>query len=183
MRGQNHNYVLITIIRCLPASYLTMVSKTKRDSLTILVDILNALNIPRALRKMAIVYKSNLNFERIDKYLSLLLSTGLIEAASSPDGSETYRITRKGQVFISRYAELMVLLKLTEAENSVSDSRSRMSAAICELCGKAPAEGGFWTLCQDCTQLYNTFLQFAEEHDADPKDLEPLKEILRSQAR
>jgi len=95
-----------------------MVSKAKRDSLTILVDILNTLNTPRALRKMSIVYKANLNFERIEKYLSLLLRTGLIERTMSPNESETYRITRKGQVFISRYAELMAFLKLSEAENS-----------------------------------------------------------------
>lgn len=159
-----------------------MVSKTKRDSLRILVDILNALNTSRAMRKMSIVYKSNLNFERIEKYLRLLLSTSLIEAAGSPDGSERYRITRKGQAFISRYAELMALLNKTEAENSIPEGGSHMSAT-CEICGKAPAEEGLWTLCPDCTQLYHMFLQFAEQHDADPKELEPLKETLKSQAR
>lgn len=58
-----------------------------------------------------------------------------------------------------------------------------MSALTCEICDKAPAEAGLWTLCPDCTQLYNTFLQFIEQNDVDPKDLEPLKETLKSQAR
>jgi hypothetical protein len=131
---------------------------------------------------MSIVYKSNVNFERIEKYLSLLLSANLIEATGSPDRSARYRITRKGQAFISRYVELMALLKMTEAESSLSDAGSHMPV-ICEICGQAPAAEGLWALCPDCTQLYNTFLQFAEQHDADPKELEPLKEILRSEAR
>lgn len=40
---------------------------------------------------------------------------------------------------------------------------------------------GLWTLCQDRTQLYDTFLKFAKRHDADPIDIEPLRKILRSQ--
>jgi len=160
-----------------------MVQKPKRDSLTILVDVLNALNTPRALRKMAIVYRSNLNFERIEKYLSLLVRTGLIESARSSNETETYRITRKGQAFISRYEELMSLLKLSETEIRGSEGQARLFASICEICGKEPAKEGFWVLCQDCTPLYNKFLQFAEQIHADPRELEPLKETLRSQVR
>ena len=40
-----------------------------------------------------------------------------------------------------------------------------------------------WTLCSDCTKLYVTFLEFVKQHNVDVKDLEPLKETLRLQAR
>jgi hypothetical protein len=53
----------------------------------------------------------------------------------------------------------------------------------CEICGKGPAEEGQWTLCPECTQLFKTLLQFAKQHDVNPKNLESLKEILKSQAR
>jgi hypothetical protein len=40
-----------------------------------------------------------------------------------------------------------------------------------------------WTLCSDCTELYVTFLQFVKQHNVDARDLEPLKETLRLQAK
>ena len=59
-----------------------------------------------------------------------------------------------------------------------------MSGLNCEICDKSPAEEeGVWTLCPDCTELYVTFLQFVKQHNVNAKDLEPLKETLRSQAR
>ena len=167
--------MLLHVLHCAPVSCLTMISNTKRDSLTIVVDILKAFNGPVALRKMSIVYRSNLNFERVEKYLNLLLSAQLIEAT---EGRDKYRITRKGQDFISRYTELMRLLKLTEPDPANGSPKY----TTCEICGKIPSFQGFWSLCSACTQLYSTLLQLAKQHSADPKDLEPLKEALRLQA-
>jgi hypothetical protein len=59
-----------------------------------------------------------------------------------------------------------------------------VSTFACEICGKSPAvEEGLWTLCSDCSELYVTFLNFVKQHDVDVKDLEPLKETLRLQAK
>ena len=58
-----------------------------------------------------------------------------------------------------------------------------MAALTCEICDKAPAEKNVWTLCSGCTELYVTFFRFVKEHNVDVKDLEPLKETLRLQAR
>ena len=59
-----------------------------------------------------------------------------------------------------------------------------MAALACEICDKSPAEiEGVWTLCSDCTELCETFLQFVKEHDVDANDLVPLKKALRSEAR
>lgn len=82
---------------------------------------------------MSIVYKSNLNFERLEKYLHLLLSANLIEAEESPNGNNRYRITRKGQTFVSRYAELMAILKLPECEILDSNDESDTSAEAYEI--------------------------------------------------
>jgi hypothetical protein len=56
-------------------------------------------------------------------------------------------------------------------------------ALSCEICGKSPAEGDVWVLCSDCTDLYRTFIQFVKEHNVDVRDIEPLKQALRLQAR
>ncbi len=59
-----------------------------------------------------------------------------------------------------------------------------MSTFACEICDKSPAEEkGLWVLCSGCSELYVTFLSFVKQHDVDVKDLEPLKEALRLQAR
>jgi predicted transcriptional regulator len=87
-----------------------VVTKAKRDTLAIVVDILSSVDTPHALRKTNIVHKSNLNFERIEKYLKLLLSADLIETIEFQDGIETYKITRKGQQFVSGYFKLMEIL-------------------------------------------------------------------------
>jgi len=59
-----------------------------------------------------------------------------------------------------------------------------VSTFTCEICDKSPAEGGgLWTLCSDCSELYVTFLDFVKQHDVGVKDLEPLKETLRLQAK
>jgi hypothetical protein len=46
-----------------------------------------------------------------------------------------------------------------------------------------PAEDGPWTLCENCSHLFETLLWFLKQHDVDPKNLEFLKEVLRSEAR
>ena len=54
----------------------------------------------------------------------------------------------------------------------------------CEICDKAPAQdAGVWTLCSECTNLYEMFLNLVKKHDVDAKDLEPLKQSLRLEAR
>lgn len=53
----------------------------------------------------------------------------------------------------------------------------------CEVRGKVPVKVRLWTLCPDCFQLYATFLEFVEKHNVDVKDLEPLKQILRTETK
>ena len=58
-----------------------------------------------------------------------------------------------------------------------------MSELACEICGKAPGKADLWTLCQDCFEFLSTLLEFVKQHDVDVKDLEPLKQALRLQAK
>jgi len=92
-------------------AFLSLISDVKRDSITILADILKALNLSKPTRKMSLVYKANLNFERIKRYLDLLLTAGLVEMTVSADHVVSYRITNKGREFLIGYECLVDSLK------------------------------------------------------------------------
>lgn len=70
----------------------------KRDWSAINIDILEAALKPE--RKMRIMYRANLNFERFDKYFSELLKKGLIEEHSDHDGKTAYLITKRGKTLL-----------------------------------------------------------------------------------
>jgi predicted transcriptional regulator len=84
----------------------------KRDSITIIADILRALADGRSAKKMSVVYKSNLNFDRIGKYLDLLVATDHIEIVTSERGRDSYRITPKGREFLSQFERLVDSLRI-----------------------------------------------------------------------
>ncbi len=76
-----------------------MYKETRRGKLEIMGDILRvALN---GARKTEIVYRANLNFTRIERYIPLLEKRGLIEIASP-----LYKTTEKGEDFLRSYQEL-----------------------------------------------------------------------------
>jgi len=71
----------------------------KRGWGEITADILEATLKPE--KKMRIMYKSNLNFERFDKYFQELLGKGLIEALNDSDGKTAYVISARGKTLLS----------------------------------------------------------------------------------
>lgn len=74
----------------------SLISTQKRSQVKIAEDILQiALNDTT---KTQIVYRANLNFRMLDKYLTLLLDKGLIAAASS--SVKRYKTTEKGKEFL-----------------------------------------------------------------------------------
>ncbi len=89
-------------------------TKAKRDSVTILAAILRTLSRSGPSKKMAMVYGSNINYERLGKYLDLLVATGLIEPTDPQEA--LYGITRKGREFLVGYDRLTESLKISEAE-------------------------------------------------------------------
>jgi predicted transcriptional regulator len=86
---------------------LSLISPMKRDSITIIADILRAVESSRSARKTFIVYRANLNFRRLDKYLELLVVTGHVELIDSTEENRGYRITAKGHEFLARYEQLV----------------------------------------------------------------------------
>lgn len=93
--------------------------KVKRDSLTILADILKSISMSKSARKMSIVYKANLNFERIERYLAVLVASGNVDAITSDDGRKCYRITSKGREFIVEYDRLVDSLNAIRLSENV----------------------------------------------------------------
>ena len=76
-----------------------MYIEARRGKLEIMGDILRvAIN---GARKTEIVYKANLNFTRIERYILLLEKRGLIEIARP-----LYKTTPKGEEFLRSYQAL-----------------------------------------------------------------------------
>ncbi|HEW89961.1 MAG TPA: hypothetical protein ENG43_01280 [Candidatus Bathyarchaeota archaeon] len=59
--------------------------------------------------KTRLVYRANLNFRLLGKYLDFLISRGLLEKANV-HSLTLYRTTKKGRVWLSLYAKLVELL-------------------------------------------------------------------------
>ena len=70
--------------------------KERRGKLEIIADILSV--TLKGAKKTEIVYKANINFTRIEKYLPYLAEKGLLEHAHGE-----YRITEKGKEFLRDY--------------------------------------------------------------------------------
>jgi predicted transcriptional regulator len=71
----------------------------KRSRVTITIDILEATLAPQ--KKMKIMYKTNLNYIRFNRYLKDFLIKGFIEAVKDEEGNGCYCITQKGKVLLS----------------------------------------------------------------------------------
>ena len=78
--------------------------KKRRGKLEIITDILSV--AVKDAKKTEIVYKANLNFKRVGKYLPYLEEKGLIENM----GSE-YKTTEKGKRFLQDYRKMKEQLK------------------------------------------------------------------------
>lgn len=71
----------------------------KRDKLAILLDMLHVCKTP--VKKTHILYKANINFYQLTKYLDLLCTAGMVEVIESPFSG--YRITEKGVQLIKMF--------------------------------------------------------------------------------
>jgi predicted transcriptional regulator len=70
----------------------------KRDWQAISIDILEASLTPQ--KKMRIMYKSNLNFERFNRYFYDLLRKGFVEEVNDSDGRSSYKISERGKTLL-----------------------------------------------------------------------------------
>jgi len=70
----------------------------KRSWPAITVDILEATLHPS--NKMRVMYRSNLNFERFNKYFYDLLRKGFVEEMDNGNGRSVYKITERGRTLL-----------------------------------------------------------------------------------
>jgi predicted transcriptional regulator len=70
----------------------------KRSWTEITVDILEV--TLSASNKMRIMYRSNLNFERFNKYFYDLLRKGFIEEMNDSNGRPVYKTTERGRTLL-----------------------------------------------------------------------------------
>lgn len=80
--------------------------REKRDTIKLIVDILE-ITLNEA-TKTDIVYKANLNFKQVQKFLDFLIKKGLIYVSSNK--RKRYRTTEKGKEFIRRYRKIVELI-------------------------------------------------------------------------
>jgi predicted transcriptional regulator len=77
--------------------------KKRRTKFEIMVDILSVSR--HGALKTQIVYRANLNYNRVDRYLKFLERNGLLEPAGSG-----YATTKKGEEFLREYSSMKILL-------------------------------------------------------------------------
>ncbi len=77
----------------------------KRDSLEIVAEILSLCEQPQT--KTRVMYRTNLSWRMVKKYLSQLQSRGLLLEVHH--SSTKYATTRKGLKFVEKWRELVEL--------------------------------------------------------------------------
>ncbi|MBN1681977.1 transcriptional regulator [Candidatus Bathyarchaeota archaeon] len=82
----------------------------RRTSLDVYVDILQAAET--GANKTRLVYRANLNFEIIKRYMKNLIENGLLE--EKIEGK--FFTTRKGLQFVEQYKDLVVPLNMSALE-------------------------------------------------------------------
>ncbi|MEA2090612.1 MAG: winged helix-turn-helix domain-containing protein, partial [Thermoproteota archaeon] len=86
----------------------------RRDRLQIMAQILQIAK--HGSLKTTIMYKANLSFAQLNKYLKLLLNLELLEAKNQ-NGRTVYKTTKKGFKYLKSYEEIKELLQSNNPEN------------------------------------------------------------------
>lgn len=73
-------------------------SAERRGWPRITIDILEVTLVPS--NKMRVMYRSNLNFERFNRYFSDLLRKGFIKETNDSNGRRLYEATERGRAFL-----------------------------------------------------------------------------------
>ncbi len=80
----------------------------RRGEVQILTDILTL--ALRGVKATHLMYKANLSYSTLQKYLSIAQKQGLIGKICNNDGSVVYRITEKGKFLLSQLKEVNYVL-------------------------------------------------------------------------
>ena len=80
----------------------------RRGEVEILIDILGI--SLKGVKVTRLMYKSNLSYSTLRKYLSAMSKQGLIVKACNNDGSMVYCATEKGKLVLDRLKEVQYVL-------------------------------------------------------------------------
>jgi predicted transcriptional regulator len=80
----------------------------RRGEVQILIDILDI--SLREVKLTHLMYKANLSYSTLRKYLSTMSKRGLIVKVCNNDGSMVYRATEKGKLVLYRLKEVKYVL-------------------------------------------------------------------------
>lgn len=83
--------------RLLGMALETLGANGRRDKITIMADLLDIMQEPRRLTH--ILYKSNMSYVQLNKYLENLIDMGLAEQRTKPH--RLYTITDNGKLFMN----------------------------------------------------------------------------------
>lgn len=81
----------------------------RRGEIQILMDILT-LSL-KGVKATHLMYKANLSYSTLRKYLSTALKQGLVKKVYNDDGSVEYHTTDKGRLLLERLKEVKYVLK------------------------------------------------------------------------
>jgi len=80
----------------------------RRGEVQLLIDILDV--SLRGVKVTHLMYKANLSYSTLRKYLSTMSKRGLIVKVRNNDGSMVYRATEKGKRVLDRLKEVKYIL-------------------------------------------------------------------------
>jgi predicted transcriptional regulator len=82
----------------------------RRSHLEVCAQILEAIETGKAITKTHIMYRANVSFSQLQKYITLLLQMGLIGEIER-ESRRTYEITEKGKLLLYHYRKVKELLR------------------------------------------------------------------------
>jgi len=97
-----------------------------RDRMNIIADILTV--VANQAKKTQIMYRANLSYETLQRYLTLLLDASLVDFVPQ---KQRYMLTEKGENFLSVYQEYDRLNKSIESNLSTLQVKRKVLEQLC----------------------------------------------------
>lgn len=96
-----------------------------RDRLQIIADVLSA--AAEGAKKVHIMYRANLSYALLSRYLKEVVNSGLIAL----DSGDRYGLTRRGREFLERFSEYSKRYnKIQEQLNDVNNERTALKKMV-----------------------------------------------------
>ena len=100
----------------------------RRSKMEMHLDILKILAQKGPLKLTHIMYKANLSYTLLCKYLDLLLSSNLVKYRQE---DKTYELTKRGELYLDHYAEYKIVESaLINREAEFDDKRTLLNKMV-----------------------------------------------------